>query len=280
MLHIGSYNELTVDRIFDFGVYLESEQGADVLLPGKYVPEGTAVGDRLKVFVYTDSEDRPVATTQTPKAVVGEFACLRVKDVNAFGAFLDWGLDKDLFVPFKRQHRQMEVGRSYVVRVLLDEQSGRVVAASRLNAFFNKDTRGLEEGEAVRLMIYDFTDLGIMAVVDNEYSGVLYRSEVFEPLRFGDVRDGYIKKIRPDGRLDLMLRKPGYAAVTDLKPQVLEALERAGGFLPYHGKSDADEIRAVFKMSKKVFKQVIGGLYKEGAITVGEDGMRLVGKGK
>jgi predicted RNA-binding protein (virulence factor B family) len=275
MLDIGSYNNLVVAREVDFGYYLEAEDRTEVLLPRKYFPEGAAIGDMLCVFVYTDSQDRPIATNLTPKAIVGEFACLQVKDVNQYGAFLDWGLEKDLFVPFKLQSPRMEVGKSYVVRLSLDEVSNRVIASSRLGRFFEHDTSALEVGQKVELMIYEKTDLGIKAIVDHQYSGVLYWNEIFEELEIGELREGYIKKVRDDSLVDVSLNKQGYEVVEDLRPVILSKLKEAGGFLPYHSKSDAAQIQQVFKMSKKVFKKIIGGLYKDGTIAIADDGIRL-----
>ncbi len=278
MLHIGSYNELEVARKVDFGIYLSSADGESVLLPRKYVPTNAEIGSCLRVFVYTDSEDRPVATTRKPKATVDEFAYLKVKAVSGVGAFLDWGLEKDLLVPFRLQHQEMTAGQSYVVRVFLDEKSGRVVASSRLRAFFSQDVQELEAGQQVSLMVYDFTDLGIKVIVDGKYSGVIYRNELFEPLHLGDVRNGYVKKVREDNGLDITLQKQGFEAVTDLKPVILQRLQDAGGFLPCHGKSDAADIQKTFRMSKKLFKKVIGGLYKDGLISISDDGIRLANK--
>lgn len=274
MLKIGSYNELVVERVVDFGLYLNPKED-EVLLPAKYVPENAGPGDTLRVFVYTDSEDRPVATTLEPKAVVGDFACLTVKDVTPIGSFLDWGLEKDLFVPKSEQQERMRPGKKYVVKVCLDEETGRVYATTRIAANCDRNLEELSEGKKVDLLVYTHTSIGIMAVVDNRWSGMLYKSETFETLSAGDRRTGYINRIREDGKIDLALKKPGYTSVADSSGRVLERLEESGGFIPCHDKSSPDEIRRVFSMSKKEFKRVIGGLYRSGRIEIKDDGIRL-----
>jgi len=274
MLEIGKFNQLEVLREVDFGYYLQSDKG-DILIPRKYVPEGTRIGEILRVFVYTDSEDRLIATTLDPIAAVGEFAAMRVKDVTDFGAFLDWGIEKDLLVPNSEQHRKLRVGQTTVVRLCLDARTERVIGVGKLNPFLNKDLSALEEGQAVNLMVYDQTDLGFMVLIDNQYSGMLYENEVFEPLEIGMKKKGFIKKIRPDGKIDVRLFKDGVAGIDDSKDVILKKLTKSGGFLPYHDKSDADTIQEVFQMSKKSFKKAIGGLYKEGRIQILDDGIQL-----
>ena len=274
MLEIGKFNKLVVSRSVDFGMYLESDHG-DILIPKKYVPEGTKIGDALDVFVYTDSEDRLIATTLEPYGIVGEFAAMRVKDVTNFGAFLDWGIEKDLLVPNSEQHRKLHVGQMTVVRLCLDERTERVIGVGKLNPFLSKDFSALQEGQAVNLMVYDHTDLGIMVLIDDQYSGMLYENEVFEPLEIGDKKKGFIKKIRPDGKIDVRLFKEGVAAIDASKDTILKKLKASDGFLPYHDKSDTDAIKEAFQMSKKSFKKAIGGLYKEGKIQILDDGILL-----
>ena len=275
MLRIGDYNRLKVVKEVDFGLYLESDQG-EILLPKKYVEPGTKVDQYINVFVYTDSEDRLIATTLQPKAVVDEFAPMKVKHTTDFGAFLGWGLEKDLLVPFREQHKPLMEGDVAVVRVVLDHKTNRVIGVGKLAPFINKNVSDLEEGQKVDLLIYDFTGLGIQALINEEYSGMLYANEVFEELEIGDRREGYIKKIREDGKIDLSLQKQGYGAVKDSTEGILDLLKKSGGFLPYHDKSDPDDIQKVFKMSKKTFKKAIGGLYKEGKIKIDEKGIYLV----
>lgn len=274
MLKIGNYNTLKVVKEVDFGLYLESGKG-EILIPSKYVPQNTRIGDELEVFVYTDSEDRLIATTLSPIAVVGEFAAMTVKDVTDFGAFLDWGMQKDLLVPNNEQHRKLYKGQKTVVRVCLDPRTDRVVGVGKLGPFLSKDTSELEEKQEVSLLIYEETDLGYMAIIDNQYAGMLYRNEVFEPLEVGDTRLGYIRKIREDGKIDLRLNKEGVAAIVDGKDIVLNKLKSEGGFLPYHDKTDADVIKEVFQISKKTFKKAIGGLYRDGSIVLLENGIKL-----
>src|SRR5690606_7518643 len=199
-------------------------------------------GDELEVFVYTDSEDRLIATTLEPFGKVGEFAAMEVKDVTHFGAFLDWGIEKDLLVPNNEQHRRLQVGHWTVVRVCLDPQTERVIGVGKLNPFLNKDFSKLSEGQEVALMVYDETDLGYMVIIDNEFSGMLYRNEVFEPLNIGDKRIGHIKKLREDGKIDVRLNKIGRDAIDENKEIVLERLHASQGFLPYHDKSDSEKI--------------------------------------
>lgn len=274
MLKIGNFNTLKVAKEVDFGLYLESDKG-EILIPKKYVPEKTQIGDELEVFVYTDSEDRLIATTIHPIAVVGEFAAMTVKDVTDFGAFLDWGIQKDLLVPNNEQHRKLYKGQKTVVRVCLDPRTERVIGVGKLGPFLSKDTSGLEEKQEVSLLIYEETDLGYMAIIDNQYAGMLYRNEVFEDLEVGDRRTGYIRKIREDGKIDLRLNREGVAAIADGKDVVLQKLQAEGGFLPYHDKTDADVIKEVFQMSKKTFKKAIGGLYRDGSIVILENGIKL-----
>lgn len=274
MIAIGSYNALVVERVVDFGVYL-NPKADEVLLPLKYVPENTRPGDILRVFVYTDSEDRPVATTLSPKAVVGEFACLEVKAVTSFGAFLDWGLEKDLLVPLAEQQDRMKVGKRYVVKVCLDEKTRRVYATSRIARNCEKPPADLFMGKKVSLLIYRLTKIGIMAIVNNRYSGILYKSDIFEPIEMGEKREGYVSRIREDGKIDLVLKKPGHHSITDSGASVMTALRERGGFIPCHDKSPPDEIRRIFSMSKKEFKRAIGGLYKAGSIDVTNGGIRI-----
>lgn len=275
MIEIGKFHELAVLRATEEGLALDGGDGAEILLPRKFAPAEAAPGSRLRVFVLRDSDGRLLATTQAPRALLGEFACLLVKTVTEHGAFLDWGLDKDLFVPFKEQKHRMVEGQRYVVRVCVDDKTGRLVGSSRLERHLSYDAAGLEMGKKVELLVYDFTDLGILCVVDRRHYGMLYRSETFELLEAGQLRTGYIKKVREDGKLDVSLRPQGYDAALEAMPAIMEALKRAGGSLPYNAKTDADEIARVFGMSRKVFKKAVGGLYKDRKIVVTDSGIRL-----
>lgn len=275
MIKIGSYNELVVERVVDFGVYLNPKPD-EVLLPSKYVPENTRPGDVLRVFVYTDSKDRPVATTRAPKAVVGDFAYLRVKDVTPFGAFMAWGLEKDLLVPAGEQQVRMEAGKKYVIKVCLDETSGRVYGTSRISRVCDPASEDLFVGQKVDLLIYSITKMGISAVVNHRYSGLLYRSETYAPLSIGETIEGFIGRIREDGKIDLSLKKPGYRSITDSSDHIMEILKHRGGYIPCHDKSTPDEIRRIFAMSKKEFKRAIGRLYKAGRIELTDRGIREI----
>lgn len=277
MLKIGQMNSLVAERYMEFGFYLNPKD-EQVLLPNKYVPEGFKLGDRIDVFVYTDSEDRPVATTLTPKAMVGEFALLTVKDVNPFGTFFDWGLEKDLLVPRSEQQKTMAVGEQHVVYVSLDEETGRVFGSTRLGRHCSKFATGQTEGQEVSLLIYGITKLSIQAVIDGECLGILYRNEVFAKLAVGDRLTGYVSRIRDDGKIDLTLKKPGYRSVADSTERVLAILTQAGGFVACHDKSAPEEIKRTFSMSKKEFKRTVGGLYKKGLIELSDKGIRLKGE--
>ena len=275
MIHIGQYQLLTAARHIPHGMVLQDAEGDDVLLPKKYVPEGLAPGDEIEVFVYTDSEDWPVATTQKPKAVLGQFAYLQVKEIAPFGAFLDWGLDKDLLAPFAEQSKKMERGKWYLVYLLIDEQTDRMIASSKLNKFLEAENIELEEGQEVGLLIGPQTDIGYNAIINHRYRGLLYKSDLFRPVQPGERCRGYVKTVRPDRKIDLSLRKPGYAHVEPNAEKILHLLEQNNGFLGLHDKSDPEEITARLQMSKKTFKKAIGALYKQKRIRIGEDGVYL-----
>jgi len=274
MLKIGRYNELIVERKVDFGLYL-NPKAEEVLLPSKYVPENVKVGDRLRVFVYTDSEDRPIATTLAPRAIVGEFAFLEARSTVPFGTFVDWGLEKDLLVPRSEQQARMKVGRQYVVKVCLDARTNRVYGTTRIAANCEPPPGDLVRGQRVRILVYSLTRIGIMAVVDQRYTGLLYRSETYEPLTIGDERVAYINRIRENGKVDLSLKPPGYGSVSGSSRKIMDALRRSGGFIACHDRSTPEKIERLFAMSKKEFKRTIGGLYKKGVIEIRDDGIRL-----
>lgn len=274
MVAIGDYNRLTIAKEVDFGVYLDSEDG-EILLPAKYVPAEARVGDWLEVFIYRDSEDRMIATTLRPQAKVGDFAALAVKDTNAYGAFLEWGLEKDLFVPFNNQRDKMQPGRTYVVYLYLDDSSDRLVATAKYEKFLEKEDITLTEGEEVNLLVAGFTDLGVKVVIDNKYLGIVYKNEVFRPLHVGDETKGYIKKIRADQKIDVTLQRPGFDEVQAAARVVLEKLHAQQGTLPLSDRSDPDEIYRALGMSKKTFKKAIGTLYRHGQILLEEQAIRL-----
>jgi predicted RNA-binding protein (virulence factor B family) len=276
MITLGGTYKLSVLSQTGFGCYLNAENLGEVLLPRKFVPPGLAVGDSIEVFLYLDSEDRPVATTQKPKARVGEFAYLKAVDSTSVGTFLDWGLDKDLLVPFSEQHRPMEVGHSYLVYLYLDKHDGRIVASSKIDKFLDDERpHSFRPRQAVDLIIANSTDLGYKAIVNHSHWGVLYKSEVFERLSFGQSKRGFIKNVRPDGKIDLTLQ--GGQETRDRNAEKVENyLRKRNGFAPLHDKSDPQLIADTFGMSKSAFKRAIGNLYRERVITIDEDGIRLV----
>lgn len=277
MVDLGNYNELEIAREVDFGVYLTSDDG-DILLPGKYLPEGAKVGDKLRVFVYRDSEDRMIATTLQPYATINQFACLSCTDETPFGAFLDWGLEKDLLVPLNNQKNKMQVGRKYCVYVYLDESSDRVVATSKLGKYLHNEDIKLEEGEEVQLLVAGLTDIGIKVIINGEYMGILYKNEVFQDLRIGDTATGYIKLIRPDNKIDVTLRKPGVnqkEEKDEAADKIMRSLEQGSGWMPISDSSSPEDIYQTLGMSKKTFKRAIGSLYKAGKITIEPDSIRL-----
>ena len=273
MLEVGKFNRLEIRRISTIGLYLASEVG-EILLPTKYVPEGAKLGDRLKVFVYLDSEDRLVATTLTPKAQVGEFAVMVVKDTGNVGAFLDWGLEKDLLVPFSEQPGPMQVGEEYLVRVYLD-RSERIAASAKIGKFLERENIALQAGEEVKLLFYEFSELGAKVIVNGRYAGLLFKNEVFGNYRVGDTESGFVKKIREDGKIDVTRRTAGQQGIAGSRESFLRVLGERGGFLPVGDKSSPEVICELFRMSKKTFKTVIGNLYRQGVIEITKDGVKL-----
>lgn len=273
MFLIGRYNTLKIARITASGAFLETGEG-DVLLPGKFIPEGAEPGDSIDVFIYRDSEDRLVATVQKPRAVVGEFALLRVKDTTRVGAFLDWGLDKDLLLPFGEQPSPVKKGEQVLVRLYLDN-SGRIAASARLEKFLRPADGSLSEGDDVELQPYSFTDLGAKVVINNSYGGLLFRNELYARPVKGERLRGYVRKIRDDGKIDVTLRKGGAQEATSDREAILAALKANGGFLPLTDKSTPEAISELLRMSKKSFKKGAGGLYKEGLIDMTDEGIRI-----
>ncbi len=265
---LGHTHTLTVLRETDHGMYLDALELGDVLMPTRYVPEDCQPGDEVEVFLYLDSEDRPVATNELPIVTVGEVGYLEVVSVNDVGAFLDWGLPKDLFVPFREQKIEMEEGRSYLVMVYVDEKSQRIAATSRLDRVISKTPSDFYDGQEVELIIAGDTDLGYKAIVNHTHWGVLYENEVFEVLKRGETMTGYIRKVREDKKLDLTLHRPGYAKVTDLADAIMNQITEDGGTLSLTDKSPAFEISDAFGVSKKVFKKAVGQLYRKKLIVL------------
>ncbi|MBW3128460.1 CvfB family protein [Hymenobacter profundi] len=273
---LGDYNELEVAREVDFGMYLISDDG-DILLPAKYIPTGTRVGDTVRVFVYRDSEDRLIATNLEPYALVGQFATLTVRDVSAVGAFLDWGLEKDLLIPHSNLRRTLRPGDRATVFVYLDETTDRIVASAKWEWFLSDQPYPGKAGDTAELLIADETDLGYKAIVDGTHQGLLYHNEVFKPLRLGDVHTGYVRQVRPDGKLDLTIQRPGYDEALAAADDLLAALRKTGS-IPLGDKSEPDDIYRRLGMSKKIFKKALGSLYKQGLVTLAPLETRLVGE--
>ena len=275
MIEIGRTYDLIVVKETEFGVYLDAEDLGEILLPSKHTPDNLSIDDAVKVFLYLDSEDRPIATTQTPKAEIGEFAYLEVKDNTPIGAFLDWGLDKDVLVPFAEQHRPMTVGDSYIVFLYLDNQD-RITATSKIDkVVLEDDEHDFRPQQRVELIIGNSTELGFKAIVDQSHWGLLYKDEVDQQLSFGQSIQGYVKQIREDGKIDLSLKSR--RQIRDNDSQVIrDYLRDHDGFAPVHDKSPPAQIFDLLGMSKGQFKKAIGGLYKQKIITIERDGIRLV----
>lgn len=275
---VGRTNILRVVKRLPFGAYLSaSSEKEEILLPKRYEPEGCKVDDLLKVFIYYDSEDRIIATTETPLAQVDECAYLKVVDVNKIGAFMDLGLMKDLFVPFAEQEKTMKKGESYVVRVYLDEHSGRIMASSKLDKFLLEESHYHKAGQEVNLIIFAETDLGYKAVIGTNYVGLLYKNEVLKPFKIGDKVKGFIKTVRADKKIDLSLHLPSEKTRSDLANQILDFIKEQGGSSTLTDKSPPDEIYKQFNVSKKAYKKALGALYKRRLIDIGKDTIRLVG---
>jgi predicted RNA-binding protein (virulence factor B family) len=276
MALIGQHNSLRVVRAAPPGFYLDGGSHGEILLPGCYVPPGAMPGHTLDVFVCRDSEDRLVATTETPYAVVGEFAFLRVAGVNPrVGVFLDWGLEKDLLLPMREQVAPLKVGDWLVVRVALDLKSDRIFASARLPRWLDRDMPKYPEGQKVRLLVMGETPLGYNVIVEHAYTGLLYRSDLADPLSVGQPLEGYVRAPRFDGRLDVALDRAGFHRIAPLTEQILAALSAAGGRLPYHDDSTPLQIRTAFGVSKKAFKQALGALYRERRIKIEAHGIRI-----
>jgi uncharacterized protein len=275
MTDLGRMNLLKVAKKVDFGVYLSTEDYGEILLPNNSVPENCQVDDKLNVFIYHDSEDRVIATTKKPKGMVEEFHCLRVCDVNEYGAFMDWGLAKDLFVPFKEQKICMEKDEFYTVFIYVDERSDRIVASSKLSKFLEEGSGNCKEGETHPIQVAYQTDIGYACIIDNQHAGMLYKNEVFEEITLGQKLDAIIQKIRPDGLIDLALQKEGYSKAEDLTEIIMTKLRSQGGFMPLNSKSPPEQISKLFGCSKKTFKMAIGNLYKKRFIVITDDGIKV-----
>ena len=276
MANIGQRNLLPILRSAPPGYYLDGGTHGEILLPGRYIPKGVIPGGIMDVFVYRDSEDRLVATTETPHAMVGQFALLRVVSVNPrIGVFLDWGLEKDLLLPIREQTRPLNPGDWIVVRVALDEKTDRIIASSRLNRYLNLAPPAYVEGQAVNLLVIDESPLGFNVIVENAHRGLLYHSDLAGPLTPGQPLEGFVRAVRPDGKIDVALDRAGYRRIGAVTEQIMDALKENGGRLPYHDNSAPEDIRAIFGVSKKAFKQAIGALYRDRLIQINPDGIQI-----
>ena len=276
MIKVGDTYQLEVIKALDFGFYLDAKELGEVLLPGKHAPKDLKVGSLLYVFLYLDSEDRPIATTKVPKAKVGEFAYLKAVARTHVGTFLDWGLEKDVLVPFAEQHRPMEVDKSYLVYLYRDKNDGRIVASSKIDKFIDDEApHDFTPQQQVDLIIANSTPLGFKAIINNSHWGVLYNNDIFQQLSFGQSKKGFIKRVRPDGKIDLSLQG-GKETRDKYSKIILNYLEKKGGFAPVHDKSSPEIIADTFGMSKGAFKKAIGGLYKQRIISIEKDGIRLL----
>jgi len=275
MLQVGNYYTLKVIRAKPIGVLLD-DGNLGLLLPARFVPKTTKIGDELKVFLYHDSDDRIIATTQQPKGILGDIVNLKVVNITHQGAFLDWGLMKDLFVPKSQQVSFMRRGGFYIVKIYLDEQTGRLAATEKIDQFLSNEVLTVKEKEEVTLLVLRRSDLGFVVIINNKHTGLLHFNDVYRPIEIGDQFPGHIKTILPGNKIDVVAGKPGYARVGDESDKILMMLEENGGFLPYHDKSSPQEIYSFFSMSKKTFKMATGALYKQRKIELTSSGIKLI----
>ena len=275
MLKLGEDNILKVDRETSVGMFLTDGEGNDVLLPNKYVFEDTKVGDEMTVFVYLDSGERIVATTLEPKIKLHQFAYLKAKENTEYGTFMNWGLEKDLFIPFREQNNELNSGKLYVVYLYLDEQTNRLVGSTRIDKHLEQENIELGEGDEVDIFFTGQGDLGWNVIINDKYKGLVYFNEVFQEIKPGDYSVGFVKNIREDNKIDVSLRKYGYSGIEPFAVEILDELTANSGFIPLNDKSSPDEIKIRFEMSKKAFKKAIGSLYKKKIIRIEEDGIYL-----
>jgi len=276
MVYIGEYAELRIDRFTSVGAYLEDDEGFEVLLPNKYLTDEMELEQKVKVYIYNDSEDRPVATTETPKIELNDFAFLRVKAVSNFGAFLDWGLEKDLLVPFKEQTAKMVEDGIYLIHLIRDEQTNRLVGSARINRYLDNEVNDLEQGDEIDLFIAEVTDLGRKVIVNNKYSGLIFKDRLVRSLRNGEITTGYVEFIREDGKIDVSLVPIGLEKFDEFSEQVLHYLNANNGIITVTDKSSPDLIRAELGMSKKSFKKAVGNLYKNKKVKLTDTTIELI----
>jgi len=275
MIELGRHHRLTVVRESEQGYYITKDEEDAILLPNRYIPSGLQIDDEVDVFVYSDSQGRPIATTLQPKLTLNEFALLKVTSVTNFGAFVDWGIAKELLVPFREQDQKLQEGQSAVIYLFYDEVSERLVGSAKVRKFLDKENITLEEGEKVNVLVYDKTELGYKVIVNNLHDGLIYRNEVFQEIQVGDRLEAYVKKIRTDGKIDLQLEPFGYSKVAPNAEEILQVLKENDGWLPLTDKSKPEDIKDKLNMSKKTFKKAIGDLYKNKLIELKEDGIYL-----
>ena len=275
-MKLGDYNRLRVTKQVKFGLYLDGGDEGDVLLPARYAPRDVKEGDELDVFIYLDQEERVVATTEKPLAKVGDFAYLEVSWVNKYGAFLNWGLLKDLFCPFREQKTRMECGQKHIVHVHIDEESFRIVASAKIERYLSQEVAPYNYGQEVELLVWQRTDLGFKVIIDNRYGGLVYQDQIFKNIHTGDRLKGYIDNVRQDGKIDVTLQPTGRRMTEDFAETLLYYLQTHDGYCDLGDKSDAEEIKARFQVSKKAFKRAVGDLYKRRLITLEEDGIHLI----
>ena len=276
MFTLGIYHRLTVVRESEQGYYLTKDEEDAVLLPNRYIPEGLQIDDEIDVFLYSDSQGRPIATTLTPKLTLHEFAALEVTSVTKYGAFMDWGIAKELLVPFREQNRKLDVGDIAVVYLYHDEVSNRLVGTAKVRKYLSDEQPDLKDGEKVEALVYDHNELGYKVIVNNLYEGMIYKNEVYRALDTGDQSHAYVKKIRDDYKIDLQLQPLGYAKIASNSEKVLQFIKDNNGWLPLTDKSSSEEINQKLGMSKKTFKQAVGDLYKKQFIDLREDGISLM----
>ena len=276
MVEIGKYNTLRIIKILSFGAYLDGGDGLEILLPTRYVPQDIKIGDEVEVFIYHDNEGRLIATTVKPLAIAGEFQFMEVKSVNKTGAFLEWGLMKDLLVPFKEQKMPMREGKWYLVYIHVDHVTKRIVASARIDKYLDNTIPEYSFNQEVDLLIADETEIGYKVIINNSHWGLIYHNEIFQRLEKGDHLKGYIKEVRDDEKIDVSLTPLGYQKVEGIASIILESLKAQGGFIAVHDKSEPDLIYSLFRCSKKAFKQAIGSLYKQKLITIESQGIKLL----
>ena len=274
-LLLGDYNTLRIARRSDIGLYLDGDQAGEILLPNRYVTQDMQIGDETRVFLYLDQEERLVATTEQPLAKVGDFACLECVWVNQYGAFLDWGLMKNLFCPFREQRQRMETGRRYIVHVHIDQDSYRIMASAKVSKFLSTDHPPYQPGDEADILVWQPTDMGYKVIVDNRYYGLIFRNQVFQPIHTGDRLKAYISNVREDGKLDIALQHTGRQHTQDFAEELLAYLHDHNGICSLGDKSDADDIRDTFHVRKKTFKRAVGDLYKRHLVMAGDYEVRL-----